>query len=199
MKKLLKILFFISLFSFVSCSKFKKILNKVRTGSSETAQTKQEGADFIVDADNNEDFLSEDEDLTSEEITSVPKVELTEEIGEHTVLKNETLMLIAFNIYGDYRKWKDIKDMNNLNESEVSEGMVLKYKKPAEDFTWDPKGLPHLVKKGESLVSISQEKYQTPKRWRSIYKNNWPLIRDPNLIFAGFTIYYIPLRDLASQ
>jgi nucleoid-associated protein YgaU len=43
------------------------------------------------------------------------------------------------------------------------------------------------------------EKYGTTRKWKKIYKNNEPLVRDPNLIFAGFTLYYLPQRKLASE
>ena len=109
-------------------------------------------------------------------------------------------MLIAFEIYGNYLKWKDLRDMNSLHDMRgLKEGMVLKYKKPRSQFSWKPQGLPHLVREGETLGSISLDKYKTTQKWRLIYENNKPLIKDYNLIFAGFTLYYIPLRDLASH
>ena len=36
--------------------------------------------------------------------------------------------------------------------------------------------------------------------WKNIWNNNKPLIRDPNKIFAGFTLYYLENgRDVASE
>ena len=63
----------------------------------------------------------------------------------------------------------------------------------------ESRGLPYLIKEGDSLASISLDKYETLNKWRYIYNNNKPLIKDPNLIFAGFTLYYIPERDVASE
>jgi nucleoid-associated protein YgaU len=118
----------------------------------------------------------------------------------YRVQKGDTLMMIAFKIYGDYRKWKDIKELNHEKlQSKLSHGMELKYHVTDTSFNWKPEGMPHMVKNGDTLGTISTEKYGTPKRWKSIYENNRPLIRNPNLIFAGFTIYYKPDRDLASQ
>ena len=62
-----------------------------------------------------------------------------------------------------------------------------------------PNGTPYMVKTGDTLQIISMDKYGTTRKWKSIYENNRPLIRNPNLIFAGFTIYYQPTRDLASE
>jgi nucleoid-associated protein YgaU len=118
--------------------------------------------------------------------------------GTYTVKKGDTLMWIAFKIYGDYSKWSDLSGQNG-NIVRISEGQVLNYTEPSERFTWDPKGNPHTVVSGDTLGTISKEKYGTAMKWRSIFDNNRPMIKDPNLIFAGFTLYYIPGRDLASE
>lgn len=117
--------------------------------------------------------------------------------GQYHVQKGETLMMAAFKIYGDYRKWKDLKAWNKGKK--IGEGAVLKYYVPDQTFGWQPDGMPYLVKTGDTLQVISMDKYGTTKKWKHIYENNRPLIRDPNLIFAGFTIYYVPIRDVASQ
>jgi nucleoid-associated protein YgaU len=117
--------------------------------------------------------------------------------GQYHVQKGETLMMASFKIYGDYRKWKDLKAWNKGKK--IGEGTVLKYYVPDQTFGWQPNGLPYLVKNGDTLQVISMDKYGTTKKWKHIYENNRPLIRDPNLIFAGFTIYYVPTRDVASE
>ena len=111
--------------------------------------------------------------------------------------KDDTLMMVAFKIYGDYRKWKDLKNWNKGKK--IGEGAEIAYYPPEKRFGWIPNGLPYLVKTGDTLQIISMDKYGTTKKWKSIYDNNRPLIRDPNLIFAGFTIFYQPTRDLASE
>jgi len=98
--------------------------------------------------------------------------------------------------------WRKIRDLNpSIVSNEMLEvGMNLKYDKPASPFEWNPQGLPYLIRRGDTLVSISADKYGTTSKWRDIYNNNRPLIKDPNLIFAGFTLYYIAdERNLASE
>lgn len=177
-------------------------------------------ADFIVDS--SEDFLFDDsvlfdegqspelqaandtqlapimeQDITPE--AQVP-VESAQVMSEYTVKDGETLMMVAFNIYGDYTKWKDLKGWNpDIDTLNAKTGMKLKYIEPMQKFVFNPSGLPHLIKKGDSLGSISQEKYGTLQRWKDIFDNNQPLIKDPNLIFAGFTLYYVPDREIASE
>lgn len=116
----------------------------------------------------------------------------------YKVQKGDTMMMIAFKIYGDYRKWKDIKEWNK-DIKKIGEGVELKYMVPEQRFGWQPSGLPYLIKTADTLGIISKEKYGTARKWKSIYENNRPLIRNPNLIFAGFTIYYQPARSLASE
>lgn len=120
--------------------------------------------------------------------------------AQYHVQKGDTLMMIAFKIYGDYRKWKDLKIWNKGQlPAKIGPGVVLKYYTPDQAFGWQPSGLPYLVKRGDTLGLVSMEKYGTPKKWKSIYENNRPLIQNPNLIFAGFTIYYLPARNVASE
>ena len=121
----------------------------------------------------------------------------------YQVQKNETLMMIAFKLYGDYGKWKELASYNRdalKGSTVVTPGMSLKYMAPAEEFVWNPEGLPYLIKTGDNLGKISTNVYQTTKKWKMIWDNNRPLIKDANKIFAGFTLYYLESgRDVASE
>lgn len=202
-------LLLIALVATVSCSRGSK--------KEEVSQTEDpiiSEADFIVDAED-EQLIIEDEPLMATEevvandqmdaialddaMASSPVIEMSGDEGQYTVKQGETLMMVAFNIYGDYRKWKMLSDLNGLSGDRVAQGTILRYQKPAQEFIWNPEGLPYLIKQGDSLVSISSDKYGTPQKWELIYNNNRPLIKDPNLIFAGFTLYYIPEREIASE
>lgn len=159
-------------------------------------------SDFIVDADEKDEMTNDDTetvaDASDEVMESNSPVQITgSEIYE--VQKGETLMWIAFKLYGDYRKWKDLRA---ANEDVVADGIQPgdKIKYSPTEFAWNPKGLPHLIKSGETLGTISNDKYGTDKKWKRIWDNNKEMIRDPNLIFAGFTLYYTPEeRELASD
>lgn len=141
-----------------------------------------------------------------EEFENKPMAEIakpamgSQEFGSYKVEKSDTLMMVAFRIYGDYHKWKELKAWNKAElKNGMHAGMFLKYTVPEKKFVWNPTGLPYLVKEGNTLGTISNEKYGTPKKWKDLYENNRPLIQNPNVIFAGFTIYYVPVRDIASQ
>jgi len=204
--KLFQYLLLAGLLTVVSCSR----------GTSETEdgtasmEFSEDEADFIVDAED-EDLILEEEPLLSgtsdgESIlleepiaSSDSQIVLGSEEGSYTVKRGETLMMVAFNVYGDYRKWKELAQLNGLSGDRVAEGAVVRFQKPMTPFVWNPEGLPYLIKSGDTLATISNDKYGTVQKWRSIYDNNRPLIKDPNLIFAGFTLYYVPQRDLASE
>ncbi len=132
------------------------------------------------------------------EIKSEPTESVADNAAPGTVMnykvqKGETLMQIAFKIYGDVSKWKDIKNMNGAKLSKNSAlrtNMELKYKAPAKAFVWSPEGTAYLIKTGETLGTISKSVYQTPTKWKKIWENNKPLIKNPNVIYAGFTLYY---------
>jgi nucleoid-associated protein YgaU len=214
--KLFQYLLLAGLLSVVSCSKGT---SDTSTEENQTAEYSEDEADFIVDAEG-EDLIIEEEPIIAENsgnepilleepiATSEPvalsepvdsPVQLGGEEGSYSVKAGETLMMVAFNIYGDYRKWKELAMLNGIEGDRVAAGTTIRFNKPLTPFVWNPEGLPYLIKTGDSLASISQDKYGTNQKWRSIYDNNRPLIKDPNLIFAGFTLYYIPQRDLASE
>lgn len=217
MKLLLKLLLMISLLNIVACSNSKK---SDKSPEGDEVSEVQEDADFIVDEGEDElmaesssspeeESINKVEEVKSEaavtpeivESSEPSKIQVTSEVSEYTVQSGDTLMLIAFKLYGDYRKWKDIESLNPGVQSEsLVSGSTLKYQTPSQKFEWNPEGLPHLIQKEETLGTISNDKYGTENRWKDIYDNNRPMIHDPNLIFAGFTLYYIPdNRDVASE
>jgi len=126
-------------------------------------------------------------------------------IGDATykVQPNETLMLIAFKLYGDYSKWKEIASLNQdklKGNNLISTGMDLRYNSQGAGFSWNPQGKEHVVQRGDTLSLISNQYYGTLKKWKMIWENNKPLIKDPNKIFIGFTVF-VPeegMRDMAS-
>lgn len=124
-------------------------------------------------------------------------------VKTYTVQKNETLMLIAFKLYGDYERWKELASQNRdslKGNTNLRVGMTLKYMAPAEEFVWNPQGLPYLIRTGDTLGGISKTVYTTTKKWKLIWENNRPLIKDPNKIFAGFTIHYLENgREVANE
>jgi nucleoid-associated protein YgaU len=109
------------------------------------------------------------------------------EFNTYTVQKGDTLMLIAYKVYGDYSKWRDLADLNNATN--LSIGSTIQYRASMENFPVRPEGNPYLIKNGDSLGGISDMNYGTTKHWRAIYQNNRQMIKNPNLIFAGFTLY----------
>jgi nucleoid-associated protein YgaU len=118
---------------------------------------------------------------------------LTSEVKTYRVQKGETLMQIAFKLYGDISKWKELKNMNSgklASNSTLRANSELKYHAPEAPFVWNPTGTPYLIKTGETLGTISNTVYSTPKKWKTIWENNKPLIKNPNVIYAGFTLYY---------
>jgi nucleoid-associated protein YgaU len=158
------------------------------------------GAEVAMSDSENEPLIFDESMATHDYQANTNSADLSGEFSNYTFKQGDTLMWVAFSIYGDYRKWKELKEWNpEMKPSELGQGSVIRYKAPVNEFVWRPSGLPHLVKRGETLGTISNVHYGTMKRWKDIYNNNQPLIRDPNLIFAGFTLYYVPDRDLASE
>lgn len=171
------------------------------TESTDVAAADTETTDPTADLVIEEDDGSSTAPVSTASSTRASK-SLSDNMMEYTVQKNETLMMISFKLYGDYGWWKKLSGWNSekLKGSQiVRAGMKLKYMAPSEEFVWNPQGLPYLIRQNDTLGIISKSVYQTPKKWKLIWENNRPLIKNPNLIFAGFTIYYLENgREVAS-
>lgn len=203
-------LLFLSLILCQSCISTNKSLNETEVDEEE--KTFLNDSDFLLEDENeiilngssrqqNEVVTISDalEERVREEHSASSKIIVSSEVLEYQTKKNDTLMLIAFNIYGDYRKWREIAHLNEevLGGSyDLSHRPILKYRKPIRPYV-PPMGEPYLIKRGDSLSFISKKVYGNWREWPAIYKNNSQQIRDPNLIFAGFTLYYPTLDKIA--
>jgi len=183
----------------------------------EDEEASEEGEELAEDtAEEPVDEVAQDEPVEEEQAAmdqeeemkvsdaSPVSIDTNGEEGFHTVQKNETLMIVAFKIYGDYDQWRKLAKWNadKLGSSfAIKEGMSLKYEAPAEKFVWSPDGNPYLIRVGDTLGTISKSTYETMGYWKNIWDNNKPLIKNPNKIFAGFTLYtpVIEGRDVANE
>lgn len=116
-----------------------------------------------------------------------------EKIDKTYIVKSgDTLMKISFNQFGDIFKWKKIlNDNQNIisNKNLILPGTEILIK--GEKYILIEKnGLPYLIKKDDTLTKISGLVYGDKSKWPVIWKNNPQLIRDPNKIYQGFTLYY---------
>lgn len=113
---------------------------------------------------------------------------------KYVVRPGDTLMKIAFAKYGDIFRWRDIYQANrdilgSFNRIEVGAVLVIH---GARFIVIEKNGEPYLIRSGDTLVGISNKVYGQPDQWRVLWNNNRQLIKDPNKIYAGFTIYYQP-------
>jgi len=111
----------------------------------------------------------------------------------YTVKAGDTLMKIAFQVYGDVDRWKDLHEQNQeqlKNGSALRKGMKLRYDAPVEAF--QPEQLSHSyeIKKGDTLAGIADDVYGRKMKYKKLQAYNKHLIKNPNRIFAGFTIFY---------
>ncbi len=115
----------------------------------------------------------------------------------YKVRKGDTLMKISFEKYGDIRRWKEIysSNQNLLNDfNQLSPGMTLKIF-GVEYVVIEKNGQPYLIRKADTLAKISTALYGNSGQWKNLWKNNKQLIKNPNKIYAGFTLYYKPKEN----
>lgn len=114
------------------------------------------------------------------------------------VKRGDTLMKIAFEHYGDLYRWREILQANRskiADANNVPPGTVLTLR-GVEGVTIERNGKKHMIQWGDTLGTISSTVYGTTKRWKALWENNRQLIKDPNKIYAGFYLYYLPLQQL---
>ena len=107
-------------------------------------------------------------------------------------MKRSCLLLIKYTgtiHFGDY--WQTLIKMC-YGGIDIHPGMYLKYWVPIEGYSFIPEGNPFLVRKGHSLSLISDLVYRDWRRWKDIYAHNKPFIKNPNLIYEGSTLFYVP-------
>jgi LysM repeat protein len=119
----------------------------------------------------------------------------------YTVHSGDTLMKIAFMIYGDVDRWKDLEEKNQgtlKNGNSLEKGMKLKYEAPAHQFRPEQLSHSYEIKKGDTLAGIAENLYGRRSKYKKLQAYNKNLIKNPNKIFAGFSIFYdITEKELA--
>lgn len=118
----------------------------------------------------------------------------------YRVRPGDTLMKVAYLVYGDVYLWKKVLDDNIdriSNPNRLEKGTELRVDQEAQhdDYSGFEK---YLIQHGDTLGTISSGLYGTKKRWKALWKWNDKLIKDPNRIYAGFFIRYVP-SDQAPQ
>ena len=154
-----------------------------------------------------EEIQAEPENIAETEPIIESQMEYSNEFSEYTVEEGDTLMWISYKLYGDYRQWRKLKAWNEKlldSKYKPEPGSKLSYQSNNSQFNWRGEGNPYLVLRGDTLFKISRKVYEGQGQlWRSIWKNNQTQIQDPDLIFAGFTLFYLPYeqvtRDIASN
>jgi nucleoid-associated protein YgaU len=121
----------------------------------------------------------------------------------YTVKAGDTLMRISWEQYGTLFRWREIYQVNKAriaDPNHVPPGTLLEL--PAEGrnpaAAAEHNGEQYLIVKGDTLGRISNKVYGTLAKWKMIWENNRQLIRDPNKIYAGFYLYYVPEAKMTS-
>ena len=119
----------------------------------------------------------------------------------YRVKQGDTLMKIAFENYGDLYRWKEIYEANRSkiqDPNHVPPGTNLTLN-GAGMVSIERNGERYLIKHGDTLGLISNDVYGTKAKWKKLWENNRQLIKDPNKIYAGFSLYYVPEARLTNE
>jgi len=116
---------------------------------------------------------------------------------KYKVKAGDTLMRISWEQYGTLFRWREIYNANKgvvQDPNHIPPGTVLNLstsgRSPASAM--EHNGDQYLIKSGDTLGTISGKVYGTTEKWKKLWENNKQLIRNPNKIYAGFYLYYVP-------
>lgn len=204
---------FLSLIGLQSCMSTEQLSGK-KANWGEIEKAKQ-SSQFLIEDEESFTVLDIDEsvdqdifieDYSNENASALQKDHSlsADQLSEYQAKKGDTLMLIAFSIYGDIKRWREIYALNEelIGSAngfyDLSHRPILRYRKPLTPYI-PPSGNPYLIKGGDSLSLISKKVYGNWREWLTIYQNNPSQISNPDLIFAGFTLYYPALKKPVRQ
>lgn len=107
----------------------------------------------------------------------------TEKSENYEVKKGDSLWKIALAKLGDGNQWTEIAQINNLkNANMLLVGQSLKMPPVKAEIS------EYIVKKGDSLWSISVQVYGDGYQWSNVYRANANFIKDPNKIEIGMKL-----------
>jgi nucleoid-associated protein YgaU len=147
------------------------------------------------DADDEDDSSNEAE--TPAQKTALKKIKHHSSSGkivQYHVKKGDTLMKVSFELLGDLTRWKEIYADNQkiiANPNSLTGGLVLNVRL-SDVVNVHHHGVPYSIKRGDTLGKVSNWVYGTVARWKDLWHNNRELIHNPNWIYAGFKLYFIP-------
>ena len=125
-----------------------------------------------------------------------------EKWAHHIAGQSDTLMKIAYQYYGDIWRWKEVLEDNRArlgSSGNIRRGMRIRVRVSEQSRSIAGEdSLLYTIKWGDTLGAISRELYETTRYWTHLWKYNERMIRDPNRIFAGFAISYLPKEVLTA-
>ncbi len=138
-------------------------------------------------------------------ISKEPVVEKAVESGEgeYVVAAGDSLGIISAKIYGTSKKWQDIAQLNEIKAPYfIFPGDVVKFKvstAKARNFVSGVKKSMKVVvvEKGDTLAKIAEKVYGSKDAWKKFVVYNRSKISNPNKIFVGMKIAYLPHGETA--
>ena len=176
---------------FVDSGENSTVFSDSALSSKNEPGTWKEAPNSVTEKDELESMLTDAPTPTDQEVLDSP-VKKSHEVATYKIKKGDTLMLIAYNLYGHFKEWKSLYSLNKDKIrmfSKLETGTALKYYTATKKFP-RPSGAPYLIKWGDTLSLISGKVYGNKMKWQVIHSNNRYLFPNANLIFAGLTLYY---------
>jgi len=189
----------LSLLVFMSCTSSQDEGNRKVSSRDDYAKmispTEEEGV-FEFNASDVDDLYKEKDVIVSSDSIMDDEVKTNESDDRakfylYKIRKGDTALLVAFREYRNISMWENILAWNPQTEFKVGESIRLKYVNKDNLPKVLEVGTPYIVQKNDYLTRIADNVYNGKRDyWVSIWKNNRVLIKDKDLIYPGFIVYY---------
>ncbi|MBF0440530.1 MAG: LysM peptidoglycan-binding domain-containing protein [Oligoflexales bacterium] len=150
--------------------------------------------------------------LKRKEVASTPETSESttdtkqDAVGSIYVIEpGDTLASIAQKIYNSPRKWKELATINNIQDPYLLfPGDALKYKsdKNTTHFNSVYENTARktiVVKQGDTLGNLAKKLFGNSSYWKTIWKLNTKIIKNPNMIYEGQKLIYIDQKALNEE
>jgi hypothetical protein len=174
----------------LSCSSNSKKDNYDEAEVNDSSPTSEESISMIDEDVEGTDW--DDSDDEYEETVPITRM--------YRIEKGDTYMWIAYKLFGDYRKWRELASANpKMSSGKLKVGSSIEYIAPEVDYRWEEEGVAYRILPGDNLTKISSKLFGETTLWTNLWENNKRMIDQPDLIYSGFTLFYKDLKTISED
>lgn len=132
------------------------------------------------------------------------QAEKTGNSGVYVIQAGDSLGKISTKIYGTAQRWMELAQANNISDPrKIFPGDELSFELIGDSAARFAKALSTVITKevvvshGDTLASLAKQVLGPKASWKQLYAYNKAKISNPNRIFVGMRLKYVPSEEIA--